>query len=157
VQKISSKQILLSLLIGLFSYLSLSGCVLRSLTIDSEPSGATVYLDNEPIAVGETPVTTSFTYYGTRKIRLEKTDGEGRLLYERIIVYERIKRPLYQVFPLDFFSEVLLPVTLKDEHYLYYELEPLRQIPVEERQEEVLRNARKLRDRIQGPPAGRDH
>ncbi|MGQ3683700.1 MAG: PEGA domain-containing protein [Candidatus Loosdrechtia sp.] len=148
MQKIFLKRIFLSLLTGLFSYLSLSGCVLRSLTIDSDPPGATVFLDNEPI--GETPVTTSFIYYGTRKIMLEKTDGEGRLLYERFIVYEKIRRPFYQMFPLDFFSEVLLPVTLKDEHYLYYELEPVKHISVEERQREVMKNALELRERIQG-------
>lgn len=79
----------------------LCGCVLRSLTIDSQPSGAMVYLDDE--LIGETPVTTTFTYYGTRKITLEKVDAEGRLLYERKIIYEKIKPPFYQILPLDFF------------------------------------------------------
>ena len=125
------------------------GCVLRSLTIDSEPSGAMVYLDDEP--VGETPVTTTFTYYGTRKITLEKIDAEGRLLYERKIVYEKIKPPLYQIFPFDFFSELVIPVKLKDEHYLTYQLEPLKQLPKEETQKNVIKNAGELRDRLRMP------
>jgi len=125
------------------------GCVLRSLTIDSEPSGAMVFLDDEPI--GETPVTTTFTYYGTRKITLEKIDAEGRLLYERKIVYEKIKPPLYQIFPFDFFSELVIPVKLKDEHYLTYQLEPLKQLPKEETQKNVIKNAGELRDRLRMP------
>ena len=125
------------------------GCVLRSLTIDSEPSGAMVFLDDEPI--GETPVTTTFTYYGTRKITIEKIDAEGRLLYERKIVYEKIKPPLYQIFPFDFFSELMIPVKLKDEHYLTYQLEPLKQLPKEETQKNVIKNAGELRDRLRMP------
>ncbi|MEK6738119.1 MAG: PEGA domain-containing protein, partial [Planctomycetota bacterium] len=100
------------IIICLLSFTVFSGCVLRTLTINSEPSGATVYLDNTPI--GETPVTIPFTYYGTRKITLEKTDADGKLIYERKIVYEKLSLPVYQIFPLDFFSEIVLPVDIKD-------------------------------------------
>ena len=136
-------------LLGIFICAAHCGCVLRSLTIDSSPAGAMVYLDDEPI--GETPVTTAFTYYGTRKITIEKTDAEGRLLYERKIVYEKIKPPLYQVFPLDFFSEIVLPVKLKDEHYLNYQLEPFGQLTKEEQQKMVIKNAEELRERLRMP------
>lgn len=135
--------------IFLFICTTLCGCVLRSLTIDSNPSGAMVYLDDEPI--GETPVTTTFTYYGTRKITVEKTDHEGRLLYERKIVYEKIKPPFYQIVPLDFFSELILPIKLKDEHHFVYQLEPLKQRPKEEVQKEVMENAEELRERLKTP------
>lgn len=144
-----SKQILRFAIAGLFCYTTLCGCVLRSLTIDSNPPGATVYLDDEPI--GETPVTTTFTYYGTRKIVLEKTDAEGRLLYERTIAYEKIKAPIYQIFPIDFFFELMIPVKLNDEHYFSYQLDPLKRIPVKERQKEVMRNAEELRAQLQEP------
>lgn len=110
-----------------------------------------VYLDDEPI--GETPVTTTFTYYGTRKITLEKIDAEGRLLYERKIVYEKIKPPYYQILPLDFFSEIVIPAQLKDEHYFTYQLDPLKQLPKEERQEMVINNAKELRERLRMPTA----
>lgn len=149
MQENSQKQFLIFALLGLFSYTALCGCVLRSLTIDSKPSGATVYLDNEPI--GETPVTTAFTYYGTRKITLEKTDSEGRLLYERKIVYEKIKPPIYQIFPLDFFSELIIPAKFKDEYYFSYDLEPLKQTPIEDLQKQVMNNARALQDQLQKP------
>lgn len=130
---------------------SLCGCVLRTLTIDSEPPGAMVYLDDE--LIGETPVTTTFTYYGTRKITLEKIDAEGRLLYERKIVYEKIKPPFYQILPLDFFSEIVIPIQLKDEHYLAYQLDPVKQLPKKELQERVIKNAEELRERIKMPVA----
>lgn len=144
-----SKQICLFIVLCSFSCATLCGCVLRSLTIDSSPAGAMVYLDDEP--VGETPVTTTFTYYGTRKITLEKIDAEGRLLYERKIVYEKIKPPLYQIFPFDFFSELVIPAKLKDEHYLTYQLEPLKQLPKEELQKKVIKNAGELRERLRMP------
>jgi len=137
------------IILGLLSCIVLSGCVLRTLTINSEPSGAKVYLDDE--LIGETPVTTTFTYYGTRKIIVEKTDHEGRLLYERKIIYEKIKPPFYQIVPLDFFSELILPIKLKDEHHFAYQLEPLKQRPKEEVQKEVMENAEELRERLKTP------
>lgn len=122
------------------------GCVLRSLTIDSQPSGAMVYLDDE--LIGETPVTTTFTYYGVRKITLEKVDAEGRLICERKIVYEKIKPPFYQILPLDFFSELIIPAKLKDEHCFSYQLEPLQKVSKAERQEGIMKNAEELRGRL---------
>lgn len=144
------KKVVVFIIFCLLSFTA-CGCVLRSLTIDSEPSGAMVYLDDEPI--GETPVTTTFTYYGTRKITLEKTDSEGRLLYERKIVYEKIKTPFYQIVPLDFFSEIVIPVNLKDEHRFTYQLDPIKQIPKETVQKDVIKNAEELRERLRTPVA----
>lgn len=127
----------------------LGGCVLRSLTIDSQPPGAMVYLDDE--LIGETPVTTPFTYYGVRKITLEKVDAEGRLIYERKIVYEKIKAPFYQILPLDFFSELIIPAKLKDEHYFAYQLDPIQEVSQAERQAEIMKNAEELRERLASP------
>lgn len=141
------KQKLGFIFIFLLSFTAFSGCVLRTLTIDSKPSGATVYLDNTPI--GETPVTVPFTYYGTRKITLEKTDADGKLLYERKIVYEKLSLPAYQIFPLDFFSEIVLPVDIKDEHYFTYQLVPLNLPPTAEIQKNVLKNAEELREKFE--------
>ncbi len=141
-----SKPVFVFILLFLIGCATPGGCVLRSLTVDSEPPGAMVYLDDE--LIGETPVTTTFTYYGTRKITLEKVDAEGRLLYERKIVYEKIKPPFYQILPLDFFSEIVLPMELKDEHYFTYQLDQLHQLPKTEHQKEVVRNAEELRERL---------
>ena len=135
------------IIICLLSFTVFSGCVLRTLTINSEPSGATVYLDNTPI--GETPVTIPFTYYGTRKITLEKTDADGKLIYERKIIFEKLSTPVYQYFPLDFFSEIVLPMDIKDEHFFTYRLDPLSQPPTAEIQKNVIKNAEELRGKLE--------
>ena len=38
-----------------------TGCVRKRMTVRTNPSGAMVYIDKQPI--GLTPVSTSFTYY----------------------------------------------------------------------------------------------
>lgn len=45
------------------------GCVERTITITSEPSGALVHLNDEE--VGRTPLTVPFTFYGVYDVRLE--------------------------------------------------------------------------------------
>ena len=126
-----------------------SGCVTRSITVKTEPSNALVYLDNE--LIGESPVTVPFTYYGTRKIMIEKKDEDGALTHERTIVYEKIKAPVYEIFPLDFFSELVWPFKIKDDQVLSYNLVELELLSTKERQEKVLKNAEELRQRVNAP------
>jgi hypothetical protein len=124
-----------------------SGCVRRRLTVRSNPPGATVYVDDQEI--GETPVSTAFTYYGTRKIQLVK-DG-----YETLTVKQKFKEPWYQIPPLDFVSENLVASELRDERIVDFELEPQRVVPVPE----LLGRAEQLRRSTQSgytvapPPA----
>jgi len=49
--------------------LSAIGCVQRTISVTSQPTGALVYLNDEE--VGRTPVTVPFRYYGTYDVRLE--------------------------------------------------------------------------------------
>ncbi|MEE9514517.1 MAG: PEGA domain-containing protein, partial [Candidatus Brocadiales bacterium] len=86
--------------------LSGAGCVTRTLTIKTDPPGAQVFVDDE--LIGESPVEMEFTYYGTRKIVIEKRDQDGTLEYERETLYAKIDKPYYQWFPIDFFSEVMV-------------------------------------------------
>ncbi len=46
----------------------LTGCVERTISISSEPSGALVHLNDEE--VGRTPLTVPFTFYGTYSVRV---------------------------------------------------------------------------------------
>ncbi len=126
-----------------------AGCVTRTITVKTNPSNALVYIDDE--LEGESPVTIPFTYYGTRKIMIEKRDEDGRLTHERTTVFEKIKAPVYEVFPLDFFSERLWPRELKDDHVLNYDLVKLDPLPIKERQEKILKNAEELRQRVNAP------
>ena len=45
----------------------------------------------------------------------------------------------------------MIPAKLKDEHYLTYQLEPLKQLPKEEIQKNVIKNAEELRERLRMP------
>jgi len=91
------------------------------MTIRSNPPGAFVYVDNYPI--GTTPVSTNFTHYGTRSIRLVK-DG-----FETQAVEERIKAPWYEIPPLDFVSENLVPGEIRDHRTFTYQMHPQMVVP----------------------------
>lgn len=101
--------------------LSQTACVQRRLTIRSNPPGALVYIDDYEI--GMTPASIPFTYYGTRKIRIAK-DG-----YETVVAYERFWPPWYEIFPLDFISENLVPFEVRDERVVDFQLAPQQIVP----------------------------
>jgi len=113
----------------------LPGCVHRRMTIRSNPPGAAVYVDDYEI--GTAPVSTDFTYYGTRKIRLVK-DG-----CETLTVMQPIPIPWYQIPPLDFVFENLVPGELRDEHTFTYQLAPQMVAPTDQ----LLERANDLRRR----------
>lgn len=117
--------------------LSQSGCVRKRMTIVSNPPGAQVFVDNHEI--GTTPVSTSYIYYGTRSIRLQK-DG-----YESVTVERNFDPPWYEYPPLDLFSESFLPTELRDERVLEFELIPRQNTAsevVRDRAEELRGQAR---------------
>ncbi|MHC4357674.1 MAG: PEGA domain-containing protein [Planctomycetota bacterium] len=118
-------------------------CVRRTLTIKSDPPGAQVFIDD--YLAGETPLDYEFTYYGTRKIVIEKRDADGKLEYERETVYARVGAPYYERFPLDFVSEVLVPVDIHDNHQLRFQLRKKKFQSMDEVKEDLVRNAEELR------------
>ncbi len=96
-----------------------SGCgsVHRRILVRSNPEGALVTIDHQPI--GHAPVSVPFTYWGTRQIELEK-DG-----YETIKVKQKFSPPWYQIPPLDFVSENLWPRPIRDDRLLDFQMIPL--------------------------------
>jgi len=112
--------------IALFFLLLVSqiGCVRRRLTVRSNPPGALVYIDDQYIGV--TPVSTSYIYYGTRKIHLIKGG------YETVTVKQNLLPPWYQYPVIDFFAENVYPFELRDERELNFNLEPQRIVPTED-------------------------
>ncbi len=89
-----------TLLIGLsLTWLTLSGCVERTISITSEPDGALVYLNDEE--VGRTPVTVPFLYYGTYDVRLEK-DG-----YRPLWTQKKARGPLWELPGPDLVFEMI--------------------------------------------------
>lgn len=115
--------------------LATSGCVRRRWTIQSNPAGATVFVDKEEF--GKTPITGNFQYYGLREVTLVK---EG---YETKTVMVDLKTPWYQWPGLDFFSEVLIPGEITDSHQTTVAMEPQRMVS----DEELLGRANELRSR----------
>jgi hypothetical protein len=100
------------------------GCVQRRLTIRSNPPGAVVYVDDYEI--GTTPVSTSFIYYGKRKVQLVK-DG-----YETVTEMRDIPAPWYEWFPLDFVTENFVPGQIRDQRCLDFTLTPQLVVPPEQ-------------------------
>lgn len=97
------------------------GCVQRRMTIRSNPPGAQVYVDDQEI--GRTPVSTDFTYYGKRNIRLVK-DG-----FETLTVKQSVWAPWYEWPGLEFISENLWPWEIRDERAFDYQMQPAMVVP----------------------------
>jgi hypothetical protein len=93
------------------------------MTIRSNPPGALVYVDDYQL--GTTPVSHDFVYYGTRKIRLVK-DG-----YETLTVRQPFPIPWYEIFPLDFVTENLIPWEVRDERVVDLVMTPAASTPPE--------------------------
>jgi hypothetical protein len=110
-----------------------SGCVERRVIIRTNPPGALAYVDDNE--VGLTPVAISPIYYGNRKIRLVK-DG-----CETLTIIQSMPPPWYEIPPLDFFSENLVPGNIHDERTFDYQLHPQAVVP----QEALLGRADNLR------------
>jgi len=95
-----------------------SGCVRRTLKITTEPPNARVFLNDQE--VGRSDVTTDFVWYGDYGVTIRK---EG---YETLHTNWTVKAPWYQWVPFDFFSEVLWPGQLHDQHARHFVLEPAK-------------------------------
>lgn len=112
--------------------LLLGGCVERKLTINTEPQGALVVLNDEEI--GESPVTVSFEWYGDYNVRISK---QG---YESLKTHRQLEAPWYDAFPWDFFA-LLNPKRTVDSYEWTFELRPKKHIS----REELIQNAEELR------------
>lgn len=123
----------LGTVVGLCALFAASGCVRRRLAVRTNPPGAVVSVDNQ--VIGTSPAASSFTYYGTREIRIEK-DG-----YRTETIRRRISPPWYQLPGLDFITETLVPWEIRDERIIDVELVPQTLEPTEE----VLMRADQLR------------
>jgi hypothetical protein len=110
-----------AILVSIFACMpGIGGCVERNINIDSNPSGALVYLNEEE--VGRTPLKKPFKWYGNYSVTVRK---EG---YETLKTTTQVKPPAFQIVPLDFFADVL-PFTFKDEQHFAYTLQPATEGP----------------------------
>jgi len=95
----------------------LPGCVQRRFVIRSDPPGALVSLEDEPVSV-PTPVEIPFEFDGVRRVTL--TAPGHHVLVTRAALESR----WYDWFPLDFAAEFLWPGTIDDLQEFSYTLEP---------------------------------
>jgi hypothetical protein len=94
-----------------------AGCIQRRILVRSEPEGALVTIDHQPI--GHTPVAVPFTYYGTREIQVEM-DG-----FQSQKVKHRLGAPWYQIPPLDLVTDNFWPRGIQDLRVVDFQLTPL--------------------------------
>ncbi len=115
--------------------LLLGGCsTKRTLTIHSEPPGATIWVDGEQR--GQTPYTIPFVYYGTFDIRLEKSG------------YESFAREVLVPTKIDGYPIIDLPfeLTVRGRHFAWTTtLQPLSAQPSEAELRTFLGTARAFR------------
>lgn len=127
-------------LVGLAACCGLAGCVERRYTIRSDPPGALAIVNDEEL--GPTPASRSFTYYGPRKVTLI-ADG-----YQTQTFIQEVRRPWYDNYLTEFFSENLIPWTIRDERQFTYKLQPMTAAP----EEAVTARAEALRQQGQMTP-----
>jgi hypothetical protein len=128
------------LVLTLAAGLAATGCygqVQRTITIESEPPGALVWLnDNE---IGRTPITVPFTWYGTYGVRLEAAG------YEALVTKAEVKAPKYEWIPIDLLYETVVPGIRHDDHSFRFALqkgEPVDATALRERAEGLRHDAK---------------
>jgi HEAT repeat protein len=105
-------------LLSLFGMLWVSsGCVRRSIVIETDPPSADVWINER--WVGKTPLTYEFITHGRYKFRLAKSG------FRDLVAREMVRAPFYQWIPFDFFFEILWPFSLEDRHLFRYTLIPM--------------------------------
>jgi hypothetical protein len=114
---------------------ALVGCVERRYVIYTDPPGATVLRNGQPI--GQSPVDDHFVYYGNYHYTIIK---EG---YETLQVDQCITTPWYEYPPIDFVSENVVPWKIVDRREFHFKLEP-RRVPDTE---ELIKEGQNLRNR----------
>lgn len=114
--------------------ISAVGCVDRTLSVTSEPSGALLYLNDEEI--GRTPCTVAFTFHGTYDVRLVK-DG-----HETLITQADTRAPIYDIPPLDLVAEIT-PARLPSRTQWHFRL-----LPVNTDTAAILDRARQMRAKV---------
>ncbi len=139
-------RILRSLLLAAIA-LPLTACGgTRILKVDSSPQGALVRLDED--VIGRTPLEFNFEYYGRRRLSLYLP---GYRTYSDKL---HLEAPWHATFPIDIFTEVLLPLQLGYEKAVTISLEPDDGKIVYETLDSFVERAEEIRGNLAIPPAG---
>ncbi len=98
-----------------------TGCVERRYTVRTSPPGARISVNSEDLGVA--PLSSTFQYYGDRRIVLER---EG---YQTERFVQPIDPPRWYNPFTEFFLENLWPFTIRDEREYVYQLRPVESVP----------------------------
>ena len=125
----------------------LSGCgrVQRTVTINSNPPGALVYLNDQE--VGRTPLTRDFVWYGTYDLAVRKTGYQTKKAGMKVIA------PWWQWPPIDLLVEVL-PIEATDKRHYTFTLEPASTQAADP--DVMLSRAEQLRVKLESSPYTRN-
>jgi len=115
------------------------GCVEQTMTIQSDPPGALVYMNDQEL--GRTPLTKDFTWYGDYDVQVRM---EG---YETLKTHQMIIAPAWNWVPFDLVAN-LLPMNVKDHRDLKYTLKPMD--PTKEDPQNLLSRAEYLKGKMEG-------
>ncbi len=96
---------------------AIAGCVERRVVIRSDPPGAQVLMDEQPLE-GRTPVETPFMWDGVRRVTLV---APGHRVVDGAI---DVQARWHDYFPLDVFAELLWPGTIEDVQVFEFQLDP---------------------------------
>lgn len=124
------------IIVSLIVSLLLIGCVERKLTINTQPQGALVVLNDEEIGIS--PVTVSFKWYGDYCVRISK---EG---YETLNTHRELKAPWHDHFPFDFFAQIINPERTVDSYEWTFELAPQKQTT----RDQLIQDAEELKKQL---------
>ena len=120
----------------LIAVIAANGCVERRYLVTTDPPGAMVFVNGQP--VGATPVDVcNYTYYGKYHLTIIK-DG-----YETLQVDQPVPAPWFEWPPLDFFAETVYPFKIRDVRSFPYQLQPAQRVG----ELDVLNRGRTLRER----------
>jgi hypothetical protein len=119
----------------------LTGCVERRFVVESDPPGALVMLNGQPLGV--TPCDAYYVYHGAYDLTLIK-DG-----YQTLQVKQEIPAKFYEYPVIDFVSENLYPGKIEDRRQFRYTLQPMSQ----PRADQLLQQATQLRERGKAIPS----
>lgn len=120
----------------------LFGCIERTVTINTEPQEATVFLNDQE--VGKSPVKVPFTWYGDYDIIIRKPG------FETIRTHRRIRTPWYQLPGIDIITETMIPFTVHDDHVLETFMLQAK-APIDKR--ELLESADAMQQQALNPPS----
>ncbi|MEZ0228960.1 MAG: hypothetical protein ACAI25_10075 [Planctomycetota bacterium] len=88
--------------------LAAAGCVERKLVVKPDPADAHVFVDGVEIASVQSRAVYRYEHYGIHRVVVRKMGYE---VDERLVTLDP---PWYQIFPIDFFFDVLWPATIED-------------------------------------------